>query len=139
MIPFVFDWNFFFSFTTSIMYCLRVSMDKITALNNFSEKVLSYIMIMTSSSVLHLLIFDLILSLISGVVSLYSSSYSFSCSSPRLLTQLSVSLGESSKPRVLSLVLPMKSSLFLNGAGFFSPFYISYTIFFCLLLWLYVS
>ena len=108
-----------FSFPTSIMSCSLVSMDKITALFNSSEKILANRLIMTSYFFIPLLILYLIISFISGVVSLYSSSYSFLCSLPRFLTQPSVSLGESLEPRVFSLVSPMQSSLFLNGGGVF--------------------
>ena len=80
---------------------------------------------MTSSSVIPLLIFDLIILFISGVFSLSSSSSSFSCSSPRFLAQPLVSLGESSEPRVFSLVSPIYSSLFLSGAGVFIWLFIS--------------
>ena len=91
---------------------------------------------MTSSSVIPLLIFDLMLSFISGVVSLYYSYSSFSCSSSRFLTQPSVSLEESSEPRVISLLSPIYSYLFLNGGGvFFLFFYIRYTIHFWPFTW----
>ena len=100
---------------TAIMSCLQVSMDKITALITFREKFLANRLIMKYSSVIPLLTFDLILSFISGLFSLYSSYTSFSCSSTRFLAHLSFSLRESSQPRVFSLVSPMQSSLFLNS------------------------
>ena len=107
MIPFVFDLNFLFWLPTSIRSCSYVSMGKITAFITLSEKFLAKRLIMKYFSIIPSLIFDLIISFTSGVVSLYSSSSSFLCSLPRLLTQTSVSLGESSDSRVFSLVSPI--------------------------------
>ena len=129
MIPSAFVFNFFLLLPTSIMSCLQVSMDKITALVTFSEKILANRLIMTSYSAIPLLISDLIISFISGVVSLYYLYSSFSCSLPRFLTQPSVSLGEPLESRVFSLVSTIQSSLFLNVGGvFFTLYQVYYTL-----------
>ena len=68
---------------------------------------------------------------------MYLLSSSFLLSFPRCLAQPSVSLGESSDSRVLSLVPPTQSCLFLHGGGvfFYCVFLINDTIHFCFLTW----
>ena len=82
-------------------------MDKIIALITLIKIVLAKRLIMKSSSVIPSLIFDLILSFSSGVVSIYSSSSPFLCSSRSFIAHPSVQLGESQDSRVFSLVPPM--------------------------------
>ena len=82
-------------------------MDEIAALITFSDIFLANRLIIIYFSIIPLIIFDLILSFMSVVFSLNSSSSSFSCSLPRFLAQPSVLLGESSEPRVFSLVSPI--------------------------------
>ena len=67
--------------------------------------------------VLSLLSFYSLVSFISEVSSLNSSSYSFSCSLARFLTQPSVSFSGLSEPRVFSLVSPLQSNLCKNNGG----------------------
>ena len=71
-------------------------MDKITALIILGGFFWAKRLLMTYSSDIPSIIFYLILSFSSGEVSMYYSSCSFLCSSPRFLAKPSVSLGESS-------------------------------------------